>query len=344
MQAGPAARGGGGVGVGLLAEERQAKFDVGKCQPHLVCCAAVHTGKCTQVAAAHGQHVNGQRLGAGLTLDQGQRDLAGALLKSQITFELHKAVHINREVARDLHQVALGTVHAEFEAAARAGRHRQVGLASGIVHHQRTLRFGCNDGGGTGLRHRERRNKAARHVGDLQIGHVDTDQAAAKTYFQRLAAEKFHAGGGTGDAGDGRIENGLHLGTAHVSTDFGTGHGGRAMGQRQGVADVAASAFDRDALQLTGGALTLGDIAWLDDGQAEVTKMAGDVGHIDLGQCALEVQQQSRLAVSAVSRVDRDGHIARANGCHALQCRLNACGQHRVIGGVDNGRAERTIH
>ena len=339
MQGGPAARCGGWVGIGLLAEERQTQFHIAELQAQLVRCAAIDTGKSGELAATHREHVHTQGFAGGLARRRRQGDALGALLKGQVAFELHKAIDIDLQMARDLRQVALGAVHAELEAAGRAGRHRQVGLACRIVDHQGALRFGCNDSGGPSLGHREGRVEAARHVADLQVGHVQPEQMATKADFHRFGAEKFDRGAGTADAGDSGIQQGLDLGTAHVRADLCGGDGAAAVCQCQGVTNVAGAGVDGDALELTGGAFALGDVAGLDHGQAQVAKMAGDVGHVDLGQCALEGQQEGGLAARADAGVDGDRDIACADGGNTFKRGLNTCRQHRAVGAVADGCA-----
>ena len=254
--------------------------------------------------------------------------------------DLHKAVNVDVDLARNLEQLALGAVHGEREAGRGAGGHRERGLAGRVVDHQQALGLGGNDHCGAGLRQRQTGAETAHHWRDLHAGHVLAQQAATKAQLKGRIAEKAHGGAGTRDAGHGRVQEGLHCSPIHACADFTGADGLAAMRERQGVAKVAGDGIDSNALHLTAGAHALGDVGGLDHGQAQVGKVAGDVGHIDLGQCTLEAQHQTGLPPHADSAIHRDEHIARAYGGHGLQGRLHARSQQGLVGRVNNGRAE----
>ena len=254
--------------------------------------------------------------------------------------DLHKTVHVDIDLARDLEQLTLDAVHGEREAGGGTGGHRERGLASRVVDHQRTLGLGGDDHGGAGLRQRQTGAETACHWSDLHAGHVLAEQAATKAQFKGCVAEKAHRDAGTCDAGQGRVQEGLHCRLVHAGADFTSADGLAAVGQRQGVAKVAGDGVHSNALHLAAGAHALGDVGGLDHGQAQLGKVAGDVGHIDLGLSALEAQHQAGLPPHTGGAIHRDEHIARADGGHGLQARLHARGQKGLVGRVNNGRTE----
>ena len=190
------------------------------------------------------------------------------------------------------------------------------------------------------MRQRQTGAETAYHRRDLHTGHVLTQQAAAKAKFKGGVTEEGHSGAGARDASQGRVQKGLHGGLVHAGADFTGADGLAAVGQRQGVAKVAGNGVHSNALHLATGAHALGDVGGLDHGQAQLSKVAGDVGHIDRGLSTLEAQHQAGLPPHAGGAIHRDENIARAYGGHGLQARLHARGQQGLVGRVNNRRAE----
>ena len=111
------------------------------------------------------------------------------------------------------------------------------------------------------------------------------------------------------------------------------------MRERQCEGDIAGSTVDGDALEFTALGLALRDVERADHAQAQASVVAGDVGHIHMGQRVVETQQEGCAPPCRVGRIHRDGDVARADGSQAFECDLDVVGQHRVVSAVRNGGA-----
>ena len=129
LHAGPAAG-----GVGLVAHQRDAKFNARQAQAQLVGSTRVETCKSRHVAGADGQQID---------IDDavvGQRDRRRASFNRKVAGNLEEAKSADRDAALDAQQLALGAVHRQRERIARAGDNFDRICASVVDH--RVVRLG----------------------------------------------------------------------------------------------------------------------------------------------------------------------------------------------------------
>ena len=161
--------------------------------------------------------------------------------------------------------------------------------------------------------------------------------------MQFCAAPEFNRGAGRKAAADGGVKRAHH--GVKLGLDFVLRHArvnrraGGALGvvrERQCEGDIAGSTVDGDALEFTALGLALRDVERADHAQAQASVVAGDVGHVHMGQRVAKAQQEGCAPPGRVGRVNRDGDVARTNGSQAFECDLDVVGQHRVVSAVRN--------
>ncbi len=124
LQAGPVA----GLVRGV-AKQRQAEVKAGKLKTNGLVSAAVHAGKGSQIVATDQQ---AGRLGS-TAITQRQVIRCALTGQPELTGDLHKAEHVQRQSAARFEQIATTAIHVQRKAAAWPGEHAQVGCTSGVV-------------------------------------------------------------------------------------------------------------------------------------------------------------------------------------------------------------------
>ena len=131
----------------------------------------------------------------------------------------------------------------------------------------------------------------------------------------------------------------LHLRLCHVRINGAAGDALSAVRQTQGECHLNGRAGNNDALRFAASGLTLCNVARLDDCQSEVGKVAGNVGHVHMGQCVLECHQEGGSPTLRVGAINAHRHVARPDGAQAFERALDVGGQCCVVAAVSNGRA-----
>ncbi len=188
-------------------------------------------------------------------------------------------------------------------------------------------------------------------VDRLEVGHVDTQKAAAKANLQRFGIPQFHRGRGSKAATQGavegrhhRVEFGLQLGLGQPSAERGAGSALTTVAQAQGKGDVAGNTVNGERLQLAGFGLSLGEVDGFDHRQAQIAVgvraagvVGGDVGHINIGQASRKVEHKDVFALSTLGRVDTDRDLACAK--QGVERALNVVLERGAVAVISDGTA-----
>ena len=183
--------------------------------------------------------------------------------------------------------------------------------------------------------HRLQRRPDRRNCGvDLNRRNVLPRQRATKDQAELSAGPGPDTDIGTGNRAKALRHRGLHLLLARVQRDrFGAVADPR-MHQAEREAQLAGSRVDRDPLLFTGGGASVAHPVWGDLGQLEIAKVRADVGHVGVGQRALEGNLEGALRAPGVGGVVTDADVARTNIVHRLQRALDVGSHGGGVGAV----------